>query len=348
MYQRFTDSLLDQRNLLRTMTFYVTGPETRHPTIPEDERYVARDAELQSQRGERAHIAATLVVRNDFALHMSVPDIKGVLLRTHFSDHIIKGVDASFVYSSLQYDSQWLGDSSSLLRNKWSSLHRALTTAVSGNSVFDIVIWLSTMSFAETADMSVIQVLAALYRSPEYAAIPIPLATAFNLAAGYTWKSNEIEHIIQCALHPFEDSAESNIPRQHLESEQQHVKRIEALFKVRQDTAARLFAHELQTQWPARRFMMPTSTSVGEYLDVTAAMTDIKVKCEQWYDNRKFIQYLDQVSAICARQVAMMVEHPRYILLKPMHKDFLSHDLRVYTSEEIFAVAPPQIASQRK
>ena len=105
MYQRFTDSLLDQRNLLRTTTFYVTGPETRQPSIPEDERYVARDTKLQSQRGKRAHIAATLVVRNDFALHMPVPDIKGVLLCTHFSNHIIRGVDDSFADSSLQYNS---------------------------------------------------------------------------------------------------------------------------------------------------------------------------------------------------------------------------------------------------
>jgi hypothetical protein len=120
-----------------------------------------------------------LVLRNRFALHTSIPNFKDVL-GAHFSNSTIEGVGSAFETSSLRYDSEWLEDTPTHLKKMWCRLHQVMVTAKRNLSAFDIMVWLSTMAYAESADMNVIQVLAALYKDFEYATIHLPSAPAFK------------------------------------------------------------------------------------------------------------------------------------------------------------------------
>lgn len=288
-----------------------------------------------------------MVLRNRFSLHNPIPNLKDVL-RVHFSKGTVEGVKHFSAPSSLRYDTKLLGDASTYLKTMWCSLHKALITPSNDVNVFDTMMWLSTMAYAESADMNVVQALAALYADPEYARIDVPAAPTFNLAAGDTWRSDEIQSIVQRQLLPFCVSTESRLPRQGHETEQQHLSRIRSLFQNRQDTATKSFMVALQQQWPVRRLSTPTSAAISKSLDVSAAMEEILVKCKDWYDNRELWQYLDRVSRLCAHHAVSLINQPRYILPMPIKKEALPYRLRKFTLDEIFAAEPPCISPECK
>jgi hypothetical protein len=227
----------------------------------------------------------------------------------------------------------------------WCSLHQVLVVAARNVSAFDIMVWLSTMAYAKSADMNVIQVLAALYKDPEYATIHPPSAPIFKLAAGNTWRRDEILSLIQCETFSFDDSAESKLPKQYYETEQQHISRIKSEFENGKHAAIQSFMDSLQRQWPVRRPLSPTSAAISGYLHVAAAMKNITVKYEDWYDNLKFSQYLEQISTQCARHTVSPVNQTHYHLSKPTKKETLSFSLREFTAEDVFAAASPCISS---
>lgn len=210
----------------------MTRHDPEHTTLLEDERYLARDTPVRSDRAKRAYIAATLVLRNEFSLHKSIPDLKHVLSRLKFTSSTIQGIDRSFSPTSLRYDSKWLSDTMEHLVKMWCSFHRGLSNADSNVNAFDIMIWLSTLAYAESADIDVIQALAAMYRNAGFADIQVPLAMTFKLALGNSWKQSEIRSVIGKGLRDLSCSAEVRLPRQDYETERSHLERTNTLFKA--------------------------------------------------------------------------------------------------------------------
>lgn len=233
--------------MIRTTSFYVTDFGAEAVTVLQDEGYITRDTQRLSGRSERVSIAVTLILRDRFALHTSIPNFKDVL-GAHFSNNTIKGVGSAFATSGLRYDSKWLGDAPTHLKKMWCSLYHVLATARENVSAFDVMMWLLTMAYAESADMNVIQVLAALYKDPEYVTIYLPSAPIFRLAAGNTWRRDEIENLVQRETSSFDDSAESEIPKHYNETEKQHISRIKSEFNNGKQAAIQSFIVALRQQ----------------------------------------------------------------------------------------------------
>lgn len=78
--------------------------------------------------------------------------------------------------------------------------------------------WLSTMAFAESADMRVLQALAAFYRLQTMTTSMPRSVPVFALSDGNTWKISEIKIIVRSACKSFDGSAESKLPKQGSET----------------------------------------------------------------------------------------------------------------------------------
>ncbi|KAL6706808.1 hypothetical protein ACN47E_005144 [Coniothyrium glycines] len=308
-----SDPHLDERCRTRSSAFLTLEFGAEHCTAQADEPYKARCRHKDTSRGRRAFEAATLILRDDVPFKDSIPNLKDAFLRLHFGGAIVEGVDKSFKLATLSYDSKWLGDTSALLRKFWCSLHEASQSSMPDGMKYDIFMWISTMAYAESADMTTIQGLVALFRLHELAIIAIPPATKFNLSVGNTWKCDEVTKIIRQYTKSFDDSTESRLPKKNSETEQQHLNRINTSFKNGQEKAIKTFAIALQQQWPVRSPTTPTSKDIMDYLDGPSAMVAIKVKVANWYNNQEFLQYLDKASRILARQNALSVIAPRHI-----------------------------------
>jgi hypothetical protein len=308
---RSSNAHLEARNSIRTSTFrvYAFGAEAYYSL--EDIHYKSRDVYMQSTRGNRTYIAASLVVRNQAALHTNIPDLKNVLLRTHFRAATVHGYGVSFDSTKLRFDTDWLSDSTKAVQTYWCDLHHALPGLSGSCNKYDIMAWLSTMAFAKSADMNVLQAFATFYRSQKMAKVKPPSASKFDLSQGSIWVPHAIKDIVKSHAKSFDDSDEAKLPKQDSESNTRHIGRIKDLFQTRQDAAVQDFIAKIKQQWPGRNPTSPSSPAIIKYLDTSNAMPSITTKFRTWYWNRQFNDYLQQASALVAQQNVIVVVPPK-------------------------------------
>ncbi|KAG9186948.1 hypothetical protein G6011_10056 [Alternaria panax] len=336
-----SNSDLDERSTIRTATYQVASFGAERFTSSQDLQYSTRPYQGTPNRGNQAHLAAKMILRDRFALHSSIPDLKGGLLRKHFAKATVSGRDSFFDPGSLQYGSKWLGAASERVKDNWCTLQRGLASTATDSNRYDIITWLCTMAYAETSDMDTIQAFAAAYRLPEFSAIEPPAALKYDLEQGHSFNENTIRRMVLNNTKAFRDSDEANLPKRELETEQQHHNRMNTAFQKNQTSAIRRFVSNLNDQWPSRSPVMPSATEYFNYLNVSSAMTIIRNQFQQWFNNRLFMQYLDQLSEIMAREAATHVPAVRYGLTSLLKKGHLDDTSRHFSVLDVFATTTP-------
>jgi hypothetical protein len=337
---------LEVRDSIRMSTFRVSSFGADTHTSSKDVVYKARDVLTQSQRGQRTYIATALITRDNAALHTAIPDLRGNLLQTYFKGEDIEGPSASFDPSLLKYDSEWLCDSTKVLKKYWCDLHRALPGLMGKYNAYSIATWLSTMAFAESADMRALQAFAAFYRMQSMASVKPPSSSVFHLSDGGTWKIQEIQSIVLSSTKSFDDSAEARIQKEDSETNNQHHNRIHALFVNRQGRVVKDFVAELTRQWPCKTPATPDSTAFVQYIDVSSVMSPIKAKFKTWNRNRQFLGYLQETSALMARQRVVSITLPHPIHSNPLILNDKKIKVRIFHIDKVFAATPPLVSRE--
>lgn len=334
---------LEEREAVRSSVFRVHGFGHERPISGKDAHYKARDLYTQSDRGRRAYIATTLLVREQGALHTTVPDLKTWLLQTHFKEASIRGANQSFDLSSLRFDAQWLGDINTILKDSWCNIHQHLHASLERCNKYDIAAWLSTIGFATSADEHVLQAFAAFVRLPATATVKPPSAIAFDLSTGDRWQVKEIENAVRAARKAFDNSEEARLPKQGAETDQTHTDRLIRLYQSRQQTAENTFVTELERQWPVAKPVPPTSPNTHAYVNVSSAMSAITAKFQTWHRNRLFMEYLEQISTLMTRQEAIAVQAPPAVHVAPPRKHNTRGFDTMFGINRIFDALPPVI-----
>jgi hypothetical protein len=332
---------LDERSSIRTATYQVASFGAEQFTSSQDLHYDTRDIQRTSKRGNQAYLTASLILRDRFKLHNSIPDLKRGLLQKHFANTTVRGADNSFDPGSLHYDSKWLGAASEGIIEHWCSLQRGLAGAVVNSNRYDIITWLCTMSYAATSDMDVIQAFAAFYKLHDPSIVQPPTVPMFHLSQGHVFNKTTIQNIIQNNTKSFGDSDEAELPKLESETEQQHHNRIYAIFEKQTTSATLRFVKDVEGLWPVRNPKMPQAAGYHTYLNVSAAMTTVSNHFQHWFDNRLFMEYLEQLSVIMARQAALPVLAPSYILTSPPKRRQLNDSIRHFGVQDIFTATPP-------
>ncbi|KAI1674179.1 DUF3638 containing protein [Pyrenophora tritici-repentis] len=300
----FVNLHLLKRDMIRTSKFRVDGFGAEHYTHDFDQRYKVRAKVVDSQRGPRSSIAAGLIFCNQATLHSSVSahSLQNSLRTVHLHNATVQGLNTRLDPRTLRYDASWLEKPSSFLPDMWCNLHLMLSTTPDRLNKFDLMIWLSTAAFAESADMDVIQALAAFYNCRDLASIEIPSAPSFNLAKGDYPTLSAVQDLVRI-YQPYEACPESDLPRLPGEPNGQRNKRRRKAFETNRGKAARTFASALYGQWPCEVPTTPRTEFAETYLDTGKAMPRVRRMFKSWYDNRCFYQYLQNVSDTLARQI---------------------------------------------
>lgn len=339
-----SDPHLEARDAIRTSIFRVWEFGADKHTSKRDVRYAARDVLTQSIRGQNAFVAATMIKRGQAALSSSIPDLKGLLLRSHFRSTAIKGLDASFNPQDLRFDTGWLCNSTANITEYWCSVHHALPSMKGSSNKYDIMAWLSTMAFARTADMDVIQGFAAFYLSPAMATVTPPIASSFKLSQGHKWNRQKIETIVRSWAKPYENSAESRLVKHSAETKKQYAQRKLALFGSRRDPAIEAFVNGLQQQWPTVTPVAPSSPEIATYIRAAMAAPGVTAKFRAWHENMQFLTYLHQTSALIAQQKVVAIIPAQPIHSAPINSHSTKGTNMMFPVENILKSPAPNIS----
>ena len=341
---KLTEAPLTKRNALRTSAFRVCGYGAEDFTTHHDVLYHGRDQNSASERGRKAFVAATMIIRRQPALHAAIPDLKNAMLGTHFQQATIKGVSCASDAPNLRYDAGWLGHSTTILTHHWSNLHATLSNrnGKGESKKFAIMVWLATFAYASSADMLSIQVLAAMYRLTDIAKVQLPQHSAFELAEGYKWISKDIEASLRLAEKAITLCPEGIIPRIDSETTVQHAERTHNLFAPKQKAAFTKFVAFLERQWPCDEPLAPQALEIVTYFHVDLAMTKIKKLFKTWNANLNFMQYLEDMTSAIAKQKVVPVLAPCYVSSSPARPEYKNHPtISYYSGGNIFTALAP-------
>ncbi|KAJ6191961.1 hypothetical protein J3E72DRAFT_399452 [Bipolaris maydis] len=331
-----------KRDMIRTSNFRVDGFGAEHYTHDFDQRYEARAKVADSQRGPRSSVAAGMILRKQATLHspISAYGLQNSLRTVHLHNATVQGLNTGLNPLILRYDASWLVEPSSFLPDMWCNLHSLLAKSPWDFNKFDLMFWLSTAAFAESADMDVIQVLAAFYNCCDLASIKIPSDASFNLAEGDSPTLSAIQDLVQI-YRSYEACPEYNLLQLLGEQYWQWDARRKRLFEMNQDNAAKTFAHALHDQWPCEVPITPCTQSAETYLDTGRAMSEVRRMFKTWYDNRGFYQYLENVSSTLARQSIARVRTKDNRVVDVPNDCEGENGSSFYTVKDIFNLEPP-------
>lgn len=334
--------LLD-RDLIRSSVFCVSGFGAENFNPEWDRQYQPRDRGQHSERSQRAFIAATLIIRDQAALHDSTPSERFRNLRqSYFEKGTIHG--PSHALPHLRYDPSWLEKPSSYLPAMWCSLHSSLSSYACRNTKFDIAIWLSTVAFSEAADISMIEALAAFYRMPELRSVAAPQKTHFLLSEGDVVQPYQIRRIAQNACKQFNACPDVDIIRLRWESDREYRQRRKSQFETNQTDAVERFTRDLESQWPCETPKTPEIQATTTYIEISEAMSLVSDQFKVWYDNRCFFQYLEYTSTILAQQIVSRVSPPNFSNSSVERPPEAAGFVRFLSAEDIFQFPAPHLS----
>ncbi|KAE8836549.1 hypothetical protein HRS9139_04647 [Pyrenophora teres f. teres] len=331
-----------ERDMIRTSSFRVDGFGAEHRTHDFDQRYEARANVADSQRGLRSSVAAGMIFRNQATLHSSVyaHRLQNSLRTVHLHDATVQGLNTQLDPPTLRYDASWLANPSSFLPDMWCNLHSLLARTPYRFNKFDLMIWLSTAAFAESADMDVIQALAAFYNCRDLASINIPSVPSFDLAEGDSPTLSAIQSLVRI-YQPYEACPEYLIPQLLDEEHWQCVQRRRTLLEMKRSKAVDAFARALHEQWPCEVPTTPCTQFAETYLDTGGAMSEVRPMFKIWYDNRCFYQYLKNVSDTLERQMIACVETKDMHVLDVQNHSEEINGFSFYGIKDVFNLEAP-------
>lgn len=332
---------LEHRELIRSSTYrtYTFGAEEFSQDF--DIEYPSRDVCTDLSRGHRAFRAATLILRDDTALSSTVKNLKEWLVSKHFGHKTIMGYKSNFEISSLKFDSRWIENHSDILTESWCDLHKGLSSLNGHHNKFFIATWLATMAFAPTADMIVIETLAAIHGSQNLRSIEPPPAICFDLSRGERFVQSTIRAIIDGFTKKFCLSSESRMPKQDQETCHQHRKRIFDLFSVRRRDAVQAYIVTLQAQWPCAIPTIPTKADIDEYINVRETVAEVMRIFKQWFDNRSLLAYVQEIATAVHGLTVVDIPNPIIVFSPILKKEIPDSAHRLLRTESMFENSVP-------
>lgn len=304
---KFVDSLLLERDNIRSSTFRVWGFGAGAHTITCDELYKARDGNQSSVNSVDALTMARMVYKGSISLPYSIPaGLKfGEDLWEFLSQRSeVLGRSHGLPLTELQYDAGLLMEPSKFISDRWIPLHMYLSKAVPQTEKFRIMIWFSTLAFAADANQKVIQTIASFVTISAMIDVSPPSADIFQLYHGRCANRSDLHATLQQAVRGFGSSPEANLTRDRRESTSSFNRRRERLYKSSRDCALNGFVDRLVVQWPCEvpaAPVGPADDSFRKYIDVRKAMGMVRTKFKTWFDNWLFNEYLNHIAETLTR-----------------------------------------------
>ncbi|KAF2835464.1 hypothetical protein M501DRAFT_432682 [Patellaria atrata CBS 101060] len=312
------DPELLERDCIRSSTFRVSGFGAEDHTVEHDTTYVARDREQNSARGFKAFVMSSIVFRELTTVHYRVSDLKAHLWSVLSRNPKILGLNHLAPIPELRYDARLLQDSCEIVSKYWSTLHQTFSQAHPRFDKFQLMIWLSTLAFAENSDGRIVQTLASFFTMPEMVQVRPPEITSFRLSQGAKIETSELRCAMRSALLPFYLCPEARLSRGRSERADAFNTRRQHLFSNNQENTLTALLRALKAQWPCEIPVTPIDDGFSTYMDMSKAMEKVRPMFKTWFHNYRFYNYLGQIENALRPKEVKEVEMPSYSYTTPL------------------------------
>lgn len=295
--ERVDEHLLQQDNI-RSATFRVSGFGAEDHTTRSDKRYSARDSHQTSQRASRAFTMSRLIFRDGVGLFQPAP-AAGSLWQHMRTFDVVHGAHSAVALSNLKYDASLFKNGYRTVLQRLPAVYRCLATSTARQGYkFSIMMWLSTITCDEDADLSVLQSLAMFLKSAALAQIRAPERDSFRPQLGHTFSEIALKGAFDEFLLPFSSCPEQDLDMEDNETQGKYSRRCVREWQVARKSAIKTFLDRLADQWPCEVPSRPLIMST--YIGVDDAMPTVRSFFQDWYDNIPLHQYLDSIEQTMA------------------------------------------------
>ncbi|KAI8631861.1 hypothetical protein F5Y19DRAFT_492813 [Xylariaceae sp. FL1651] len=299
-----------RRERLRSATFRNSGFGAEcHHNNKHDVVYMSRDQERNSEEAKWAFSFCKMVLHEKFQLNATVANELESAIWSFLLDQevTLESSPASSV-QEFEYNATLLLNSNGYMAEAFVRHHKALSQRQLRPNRFQMMMWLSTLSFAASTDMTVLQVMASFFLCPEMKTIQFPEMDSFNPKWGFKLYKQDVIDTVETSLRPFDQTPEARLPQASNESLRGFQQRRAKQCQTKRNYAVDQFANRLVSQWPCKSPVLPINPSNfrwEEYMITADAMKAVQVIYELRYANLELYNYLRDISSFLPRGVAL-------------------------------------------
>lgn len=332
-----TEQYLIERAAIRNSTFRVHGFGAENHTSKHDIVYISRDNISGSERESQVHRIANLAD----SWSQTFKCCSNLLEVIQSWGKPLRGWNKEYVFP-FSYSVRWLEPIANHFPGDWCALQIALSRSISSTSKYQIMIFLSTLMYSQTANQEFIRTLLAFATVPELRTLQPPQSELFKLSNGFEPDRKRLEEAAMNSARPFSSCPESELAKLAEETYAQAGERRNGEYQRALEKCVNAFVEALVDQWPTGNLCKPTKIDVSTYISIEEAFEDARTWFQSWYRNFKFKEYISQAQVILDN---LMVENHNlveYSFSEPPYG--YSHERAFVSLEDIMAKPPPRLS----
>ncbi|KAL2821232.1 hypothetical protein BJX63DRAFT_427905 [Aspergillus granulosus] len=336
---------LQKRDCIRSSVFCISDFGAEEHTCDFDKVYSGFGATHDSTQASRVFRLCTIIQdKIPSARLMNAHDLTSNLWRFISGFQPTLGADFQVAATNIGYDASLLVDPKRFVASHWCSIHKLICSEHSPLNKFQLMMWLSTMAFAEESDMMVLETLASFYVIREMVSVSFPEQGPFMLNDGHQFKKGDLSSRLAAAQ--LSKTPESDLTRKPQETSKEFKSRYTRLLKKNRSEVLDKFLRHLELQWPVRFPSLPRSQGYprfNEYFDQSKATSIVRTRFNTWFNNWQFRQYLTEIAQILSRQLPQSVVMPNLTFpgLPQKHNVLQGHGF--VCVDDLFSLVPPTL-----
>ncbi|TGJ86351.1 hypothetical protein E0Z10_g2449 [Xylaria hypoxylon] len=294
---RGIDKILLQREKNRSAVVRAWDFGAEYYTQKYDEVYSSRDLSQNSKEALKALSLSSMIFQGQVKPQEPMRGDIGHHL-WQFLRNNCKVLNASPLSSrdSFRYSATFLIEPSKIIAKELLVRLRALKIQEDRLTKYKVMLWLSTLSFAELTDMTILQVLASFFICPQMSAIKVPYIQSYDLSYGFQLEETRVKDKVLSATHDFRDTPDAHIEKYEHETDRDCLKRRTGIYQDGVNRTVSRFVKGIIAQWPCKAPRVPTEPYFWEaYIDVDQAMQSLGTLFQITYNNYLLHKYLEQV-----------------------------------------------------
>ncbi|KAK4551476.1 hypothetical protein LTR86_011153 [Recurvomyces mirabilis] len=308
---------LYQRDLSRTAMFRISGFGAEDKILQHDRVYKARDCQDESERSHRAAAIAALSYGNAGNLVQPVHKTTYLWPMLATADHV-KGHRSRLNSEDIQYGPELLTTWQAFVSSNFLGIRSWLSSEANVRQHrYAVLTWLSTMAFSKSADLRILQALAAFMPGRSLSSFVGPDADSFNPPFGIECIERVLRAKVRNHSLGYRQSREHQWNRRRDESKRKYDDRRHSSYTSAHERKISTFVNGLLAQKHTANPETPYVDDVASYLRIEDAMSDIRPLFRSWHNNRLLYQYASELEGTIAASTVTTFRVPALDLQPP-------------------------------